>query len=342
MSQWFVDEERCRLLAARAKALPPRQDYFIPPIPAGASPDQVALAWMVLTGICQQTRTLEGRVGGQWSRGSDYLFRRGLEWLSTKPDFFTTARMMRLDADGLLAWISDDGDPRHSTLDRVEERLRLLHGIAELLERGYEGSPARLYEASGGYVVSKSARCDGLAARLAACEAYSDPLAKKTFLLLIYLDQLGIWPLADADSLDIPVDYHIMRVFLRAGAVATRDPAARARLAAAEECTNSAIEQEIRSTAVDACRFMVRKEGCGVFALDSLLWMIGRNCCFYEHAPLCHPAESGDCPWRARCSLIESIEHPCANRCPFDGACRGSREAEFAALKEPSIETHYY
>ena len=359
---WVFDERISEALAARLRELRPSPEYFLPPSPPGASPDQTALAWMILVGICQQTRTLQGRVAGRWYRGSDYLFQKGLERLARRPEDYSCERLLALTEADLLSWFSDDGDPSCSTLDRVEERLRLLKGIAEWLLREYQGKAMILYQSSGGRVEDAPetapsggaalAQNAGLQNRLAQCEAYSDPLAKKTFLLLLDLDALRIWPLKDAHALHIPVDYHIMRILLRAGAVAPSDPAMYEKLRR-DQANEASIEEPLRAACRAACRWMVREGNCPLFILDAALWMIGRNCCFYEHEPYCHPglaaggasaglAALAECPARGRCSLRESFLLECENLCPLDGICSGSRDPQFRGLKEPGVQTHYY
>lgn len=340
MSCVRVDREQCLRLARRVRTLRMNRDYFIPPPPPGSDIESLARAWILLVGICQQTRTLEGVVDGRWYRGSDYLFQKGFEMLVRDPDFFSPGRLRRLDIEGLRQWLSDDGRAESSTVDREAERVGLACAIGEFLERDYRGSAMKIWEASRGRVAD-APDCRGLQSRLAECEAYADPMAKKTFLLLMYLDAIGVWPLEDPGRLDIPVDYHVMRVLLRTGVLEITDAEVHRRLCA-DEAAEERWESAIRSAAREACRIAVVEGGCPLLPLDAALWMVGRNCCFYTHDPLCRPLEAGECPERGRCSLLRGFDYPCAGFCPLEKICRGGREAAFRGLKEPRVETHYY
>jgi len=76
-----------------------------------------------------------------------------------------------------------------------------------------------------------------------------------------------------------------------------------------------------------------------MFAVDNILWMMGRNCCFYAHDPIC-----GDnvCQRRDACNLLRAIEYDCPGRCLFDGVCLGSRAPEMRAHGETKLYTAYY
>lgn len=329
-----VDRDQCRKIAERIRSLHSRADYFIPLPELSVSADLEANFWMIVTGICQQTRTLEGEIGGKWIRGSDFLIRAAAQTLVRDPEFFSAARLLDLTADALRALVSSDGVAEHSQLDRVAERLDLVHGIARLLAEKYDGSAMQIFRAARARVAGPG----GLLARLAECEAYSDPVEKKSFLLIMFLDKRGLWPIEDPESLEIPVDYHVMRVVLRSGMVIVENSELH-RMLSDKKPVGPDVDETVRRAVREACK-QVLLAGVELFTLDNLFWMIGRNCCFYEHEPICGP--NVPCTLQDRCSLIKSFDYACPGHCPLDGACRGSREAPFRNLWETNYQTHYY
>lgn len=327
----LVDRRRCRDLAARLADTSPRTEHFVP---APRNPDAAVripdfhLAWI---GICQQTRTLDGVVDGTRYRGSDYLVHRLRARLDEEPERFTAQRLKSITASELRTWLSDDGKADSSSVDRVEERVALLRDMGERLQDGYAGATANLIAASKGRVAGKT----GLLERLARFRAYRDPARKKSFLLIQFLRTAGVLEPVDPDAVGLPIDYHILRVFLRTGALQLKGPRARDLLAGGE--MTEAEDLRIRLAAVEAGQVMAGVVDVG--RLDLLLWMVGRNCCFYEHAPVC---TTGPCTLAEGCSLLQSTDLECGLSCPFDGTCSGSRNPEAAAFREPSFDTDLY
>jgi hypothetical protein len=328
-----IDIDQCRALGEIALRLPNRPEYFMPRAPAGTTAVTEALFWIVSSAICQQTRTLRGVIGGRALRGSDYLIAALRQHLARHPEMWTAKALPTWTVEELRRAVSDEGDPTTSTLDREEERLALLRGVAEVLDTGYGGSAMELFESSDRRVAT-------LLGRLAAIPAYADPVQKKSHLLLIFLHERGLWPLADPESLEIAIDYHIMRVALRSGIVEVEDDALRRQLVdevPADEATDTAV----RTTVRNACRRVLRETaGLTPFRLDNLLWMVGRNCCFYEHPPVCTRPKA--CWKRAACSLLEAFPHDCGLSCPLSPVCRGARDEAHRSLRETKFDTHFY
>jgi len=326
-----IDRKRCRALAERLADIEPRSEHFIP----GPRTEDGALfvadfhlAWI---GICQQTRTLEGVVEGTGYRGSDYLAHRLRGRLDEDPRRFSAERLASVDGAELRTWLSDDGNPESSTVDRVEERVELLNDMGNRLLEGYGGTTAGLLAASKGRLAGRT----GLLERLARFRAYRDPARKKSFLFIHFLRGAGVLSPVDPDQLGLPVDYHIQRVFLRSGALTLRGPRAAALLDGGE--MTEAEDIRIRRAAVEAGHEMARV--VPLDRLDLALWMLGRNCCFYGHPPVC---SSGPCQLQDQCSFLPSTDLSCEARCPLDGVCAGSGDPAQAAIREPFLDTDLY
>ena len=331
-----VNAKKCRELGLRLKTIHVLPD---PNIRRASTIDErrrEAEFWFYVVAICQSTRTLEGHVDGRWLRGGDYLLAACRRRFDSDRDFFTARRMMRIEEDMLEGLLSDDGNPDHSTIDRVEERVGLLRDCARVLLKRFSEDVMMIYDVSEGYLVRRDGK--GILNLLKNFRAYSDPVEKKSFLLLMYLNESGIWKIRDLENLKIAVDYHIMRIALRAGIVNITDNSfasrllQRKRVRQIEDC-------KVRKTVREACSLLSKYSDYSSFNIDTMLWNIGRSCCFYEHDPVC-----GDrtCNKRDKCSYIKATNYTCPGRCIFDGVCLGSREDRYRKLWETNVYTEYY
>lgn len=286
--------------------------------------------------ICHATRTLDGLLDGELVRGNDYLLLAARRCFDADPSFFGAERMARIRSRDLRAAISDDGNPSHSKLDRVQERVDLLHDCAEVLLRDFEGDVMKIYAQSNGYV--QPVKGQGLLDLLARFKAYSDPVRKKSFLLVVFLNEAGVWRVMDPENLSLAIDYHLMRIALRSGAIRVLDASLAAKLKERKPVAE-AEDGLVREAARAAYSFMARQPGLDVFSLDNLLWNIGRTCCFYEHDPIC----GGQSCWkREHCTLLQRSNYDCSGRCPLDGVCLGSRNRDYRRYWETNIYTAYY
>ena len=334
MQMITVNRGRCKELGQRLTGVTVRPDEFVV---RPSNPEQKrreANLWFYLVAICQSTRTLQGTIDGKWYRGWDYMIRAARRKMAQDPDYFTAPNVARVTPADIQSMFSDDFLPEHSTLDRVEERVAQLHDCARILLRGYDGDVCALHGQAGGRLQGE----DGILRRLSAFRAYSDPVEKKSFLFLMFAAKSGIWALVDLDALKVAIDYHIMRIALRSGMVEVREPNLAEALRARKE-VNAETDNRIREAVREACDLLIRHSGHTVFDVDNILWMMGRNCCFYDHDPIC-----GDNPCfkMDKCSFARGIEYPCPGHCLFDGVCLGSRDPSYRDLWETTLYTEYY
>lgn len=334
-SSIIVDEGQCSKVAERLRSVAVKALFPEPP-PEEKRPR--ANFWFYLTAISHQTGPLRGVIEGRPLRGWDYLYACAERAYRSDPHFFTAERLWRLSPQDLKGIFSDQGDPSTSTLDRIGERLHLLREAAASLLQWYQGDVWVLYERSGGCVGGGT----GLLNLLAQFEAYRDPLKKKSYLLLMILSTSKIWVLQDLERLRFPVDNHLIRVALRTGMIRVEEQRLQERLKGEGEIT-SAEEQALRQAAQQAGDLLLRASRRTVFELDTILWHIGRSCCFSEHPPICGPrAIVHPCFKRDHCSLLRDTDYHCPDVCPLDGTCLGSLDLAYAALREPKAETHFY
>jgi len=331
-----INASKCRELGLRLKPIRVLPDPNIRRARTVAKKRMEAEFWFYVIAICQATRTLQGYIDGKWLRGGDYLLAACRRRFDSDQGFFTANRMKSIREDDLKALLSDDGNPDHSTIDRVAERVGLLRNCARGLLKRFDGDIMRLYNASEGYLIRRDRK--GLLNLLKNFRAYSDPVEKKSFLILLYLSESGIWKIRDLENLKIAVDYHIMRIALRAGIVNVVDNALASRLLQRKRVKLSE-DYEVRKTVREACSLLSKYSGHSAFEIDTMLWNMGRSCCFYEHDPIC---DARICHKRDRCSFIKATNYSCLGKCIFDGACLGSRSERYRKLWETNVYTQYY
>lgn len=286
-----------------------------------------------LVAFCQHTKSLQGMIEGEWYRGWDYLERACRRAMADDPDYFSADSVSRITGQELRRILSDDFDPAHSTLDRVEERVKLLRDCGQCLSAQYDGDVMNLYRQADGYLHGER----GVLELMSEFKAYSDPIQKKSFLFLMFVSQAGIWKIKDPENLKVAVDYHIMRIALRSGM--TKVGGTLERVLKERKEVDAATDTEVRGAVQEACDLLVRHSGHSVFEVDNILWMMGRNCCFYDHEPICG---RNDCFKEDRCTFIRSIVYDCPGKCLFDGACLGSLDEEYSKFWETNLYAEYY
>lgn len=328
------DREQCQRVGARLATVTVLPD---PTLPAPRDEDErrrLANLWFYVVAICQHTVSLEGFLDGVWYRGWDYLIRAALRAEARTPGYFAAPRLARFTPADLQRLFSDRGDPATFTLDRLDERVAQLHDCAQELLTNYDGEAMDVYTAAGGRARGQG----GLYERLAHFMAYADPVEKKSTLLLAFLNQAGIWPLADPENVIMAVDYHAMRVALRSGIVAVEDPALARALrerTPVDDATNTAVRVAVR----EACAALARQSGHNIYELDRIIWLLGRSCCFYDHEPICGERS---CFKADECTFVEGVAYQCPGRCLLDGVCRGSRDPAYRAFWETNVYTSHY
>jgi len=331
-----VNASKCRELGLRLKPIRVLPDPNIRRARTIHEKRRQAEFWFYVIAMCQATKTLQGYIDGKWLRGGDYLLAACRRRFDSDQDFFTANRMKSIREDGLKALLSDDGNADHSTIDRIAERVGLLQDCARGLLERFDGDILRLYNISEGYLIRRDRK--GLLNLLKNFRAYSDPVEKKSFLLLLYLNESGVWKIRDLENLKIAVDYHVMRIALRAGIVNVVDNALASRLLQRKRVKQSE-DYEVRKTVREACSLLSKYSRHSAFDIDTMLWNMGRSCCFYKHDPIC---DTRICYKRDRCSFIKATNYLCLGKCIFDGACLGSRNECYRKLWETNVYTQYY
>jgi hypothetical protein len=184
--------------------------------------------------------------------GSALLWAQGLAFERRRPGLLSAESLGEVGERELAAIFTVEGDAP----SRLGQRAALWRDAAELMTEDYDGSAADLIAASEGMLGGPS----GLLVRLAAMEAFSDPLAKKSFLVAKIWERRGWLEVADPVMWEVSADSVLMRLALRAGLV---EPA--------EDV------ETVRQATREAFRVVSELSEIPPPLLDDLLWERGRK-----------------------------------------------------------------
>ncbi len=288
----MIDEGRCKAVAPyvrRAVEAAPLDDFtdtdYYPSKSAPAELVARYFAFMVAIDhrLSRPGKPYEAEVNGKKYHGADLLYKLGAMKLAEDPEFFSPARMKDITKEEVLKWLAVGSaappDP--------EARAALLRDAAVKIMKLYGGSVLNLVSAT------TLRGPQGLLSRLKALHAYQDPVEKKAFLLVKFLERRGLLRVADEENLEVPVDNHLVRIALRLGIVelpqqlerkvkdrveVSHEEDALIRLAVRAAYKKVAVEAKVKPT-----------------ILDDLLWSMGRKICTHGE-PRCT-----QCPLRKAC-----------------------------------------
>ncbi|HEX2359972.1 MAG TPA: hypothetical protein VHH72_09170 [Solirubrobacterales bacterium] len=235
-------------VAARVREL--WEDYEPPDFGEIPTPD----AALFLTAIDHSTgyRSPHMVDGTGPYEGSALLWALGLAFERRRPGLLTAASLRDVGERELRAIFTVEGE----TASGLGDRARLWRDAAELLDEDYGGSAEELIASAEGLLGGPG----GLLRRLAAFEAFSDPLAKKSFLVCKIWGRRGWLRVADPGSWEVSADNVLMRLALRAGLVRP-----------------GADVEAVRAATRDAFRAVADAVEISAPVLDDLLWERGRN-----------------------------------------------------------------
>jgi hypothetical protein len=183
--------------------------------------------------------------------GSELLWRLGTSAERRDSGLLSASRLRDAGADVVGEIFAAGGE----TIAGTEDRATLWRDLAAGLERSYEGSATGLLAASEGALAGP----DGLIARLAQFEAFTDPVQKKAFLFAKIVERRGWLEVRDPESWEVCADNVLMRLALRCGLVETGP------------------RDEVRSSTRTAFKRVAKRTGIPPPVLDDLLWELGRD-----------------------------------------------------------------
>ncbi len=165
-----------------------------------------------------------------------------------RPEALNAASLREVDTPRIAELFAIDGE----TVADPERRAELWRDLAAGLERDYAGSAQRLLD-------SADRRLADLLDRLAAFEAYSDPLAKKAQLFAKICERRGWVAVGDPENWEVSADNVLMRLALRSGLVEPGDV------------------DRVRAATRRAFKRVANEAGIPPPELDDMLWELGRS-----------------------------------------------------------------
>lgn len=256
-------------------------------------------------------------VGGEELSGAELLWKLGeLKWREDG-GFFSPRRMAKVGREEVRGWLTTPGGV---TIKGPRLRWLLLRDAARWLIRLYGGRGLRVVEAaqdSGSRLVEL----------LRPLRAFSDPVAKKAYLLAKLLIKSGLMKGVDLGELPLPVDNHVTRVTLRLGLVRP--------LRSGEFLSRLELDVRLRLFVREVWRSVVKEARIDPIATDDLLWTVGRELCKRSEA-LCSTAHG------VRSERLAEVAPWAWRACPLEEVCQGPRRAQWRRLREPSVETFWY
>jgi len=183
--------------------------------------------------------------------GSALLWAVALDRAPRNPGVLTASRLRDVSRASVGQLFRIDGE----TVADPGRRARLWRDLAAGLQRAYGGKAEVLLAAAAGRLGGE----DGLLARLAVHEAYSDPLQKKSFLFAKICERRGWLEVRDPERWEVCADNVLMRLALRSALIQPGDLA------------------EARAATRDAFKRVAERSGVAPQVLDDLLWELGRD-----------------------------------------------------------------
>jgi len=181
--------------------------------------------------------------------GSALLWAVALEAARREPGLLTAPALRDIDGEGVAELFRVEEE----TVADPERRAGLFRDLARGLERDHGGEAQTLLAAADDRLGGDG----GLLGLLARYEAYSDPLAKKSFLFAKICERRG-W-FADPEHWQVSADNVLMRLALRSGLV---EPGSL---------------KDVRSATRAAFKEVAERSGVAPPVLDDLLWELGHD-----------------------------------------------------------------
>lgn len=270
---------------------------------------------------------------GTYLKGTNVFFHLAKHAPEIRPDFWSAAALAAMSDDEYRAAFSLERDEARPTMPRMDERIAILRDAAEGLLRHWNGATSQLL-AMHPYL--KQPDGDGLLEVVRRTfKGYDDPLYKKQFVFLKALDVTERWGPQDPENVQMPVDYHVIRLALRNGIVTVNDPTLADALRGNQSCS-AEDEAALRTAIMTAYDEMIRSAGLSVYFVDEVFWLIGRSCCHYARPPRCTTCDFSDC------SVQPAFGYACPGQCPLAGACLGAGNEQYRSMLEPNVVTTYY
>jgi hypothetical protein len=329
----FLDFEQCARTALTIGSLKFNPSFYKREfLTFDADRETKLRVYLFSAAICHQTFNLHHPELNLW--GWDYMEYGMLKMVESgrallNPGYVSMCKPDDME-EQLKRAFSTDENPNETTLDRMDERIRMLQQLCLSLHKDYDNRVTNLIDQAEGNV---SRGGNGLYELLKSYEAFSDPYSKKITFFIKLATDAGVLRINDPENLVPIMDYHMQRVLLRLGCVRIRDGQLKNEL---KDQILQKDDLEIRAACIEALRFIAEKSGLPISKMNDIFWPLGRSCC--EKTTLC---SDGFC-LKAPCTLSKTLILKSHSKCLFQDFCTGSQDESFRTLWEPRVDTHFY
>lgn len=288
--------------------------------------------YFLSTAICHQTHDLYHQTLNLW--GWDYIEYAFLQMFKSKHPFINPGYISICSSDDIIQYLqtafSFDGKIENCTLDRIEERAKMILEICRLVREKYNRSISGLIDSCEGRLLNNG---KGLYEVLPQFEAFSDPFKKKITFFLKLASDAGLMRIKDPENYIPIMDYHMQRVLLRTGCVEIVDDDLRRQITSRNPLPS---DVSIRTGCIDAIKLISQFSGHAASKLNDIFWPLGRSCC--NITTLC----TGKMCIKNPCTLFQMLNISDHDECLFQRTCKGSTDETYRMLWEPFVNTHYY
>lgn len=333
MPHLSIDQEIIDHISHQISNLNIKKSFYNRPfLQVGDSRENRLRAFFYVVAICHQTYQLKSEKKNLW--GWDYLEDGFVRLMQENPKWMWPEVAMNMPLEELshhLAEVfSDSGGVQDTTLDRLPERVSLFQDVASFVVEEFHGSFEELLYQTENKLNNQG---KGYLEILSKMEAFKDPLQKKSLFLLKLLADAGLYEIKNAREIEPIMDYHMMRVLLRTGAVRIHDVQLQQQLIDRVPMED---ESDIRAMCVKAMKQIGLKSGHGVLKMNDFFWPLGRSCC--NEVKLCVDLHCEKDP----CSFEQVVALKSHDRCVFADFCKGASDETYREIWQPVVKTHYY
>ena len=211
----------------------------------------------------------EDVVNGRPVHGSDLLYALAQQAKRKDPTLFLPEVFAAIDDEAVAAIFTS---PSGKLPADVSGRAEILRACSRKLIDEYEGDAWILVFRSNG----RLGGADGLLARLKRFDAFSDPVAKKTALLVKLLIWEGLFSPFDPENVEVAIDHVIMTMAVRSGIVRIVDAAIRQAVLDGRHLDQMQIAT-LRQVTQRAMHELSARCGARPDEIDDLIWSYGRK-----------------------------------------------------------------
>jgi len=257
--------------------------------------------------LSRPRKPYEALIDGVKYHGADLLYKLGMLRFNEDPEFYSPKRLSNIKVEDVIAWLSvgdvKPPDPQVRTL--------ILRDLGFKLLKLYNGNVLKLLKSSKGLLKGLG---EGFIDRLKVFIAYQDPVEKKPYLLVKFLERRGLLKVKDIENLEVPVDNHLSRIALRLGIVRVSKTLLE-KIKGRKEFSWWE-DVMLRLTIRQSYKILSSKTKINPLILDDVLWSLGRKYC--------------------------TIDEPKCDNCIFKSVCIAHENPYYMMPEHNYFNTWYY